>query len=181
MGKFQKAWNWNTIPHPPSLPLIPVSAKNIEHMEALISMVTWSLLTQPLFSNKRLRSYWLKGRKFRCQANPQDLMSSFAKSLDNFIDVASRRNKTEADNFLPWRAKLLQTLREKCDVLFQDEDSPNHLFLSKAGLDELRRIIRTWSSHMLTSQPITSCYAVNLCTSTCSGKRYMVHIMSQQG
>ena len=41
---------------------------------------------------------------------------------------------------MPWRAKLIQCLREKCDIMFQDEDSPNHLFLSKAGMDELRRI-----------------------------------------
>ena len=34
--------------------------------------------------DRRLRSYWLKGRKYRCQAHPQVLMTNFEKSLDNF-------------------------------------------------------------------------------------------------
>ena len=90
--------------------------------------------------NKRLRSYWLKGRKYRCQSHPQELMSSFEKSLDAFIATATRRNKVESPLFDPWKYKLLQTLKEKCDVLFQNEDSPDHSFLSEAGMNELRRI-----------------------------------------
>ena len=90
--------------------------------------------------NKRLRSYWLKGRKYRCQAHPQELMTNVEKSLNKFIDTASRRNKVEPQSFEAWKMKLLQTLREKCDTLFQEEDTPAHCFLSKAGLDELKRI-----------------------------------------
>ena len=90
--------------------------------------------------NKRLRSYWLKGRKYRCQAHPQVLMANFEKSLDNFISVAARRNKVEACSFDDWKTKLLQCLKTKCEVMFQDADAPYHSFLSKEGMEELKQI-----------------------------------------
>ena len=92
--------------------------------------------------DRRLRSYWLKGRKFRCQAHPQNLISSFEESLDKFITQACRRNRTEEDIFSPWKTKLLNFFSEKCNVLFQDADSPHHCFLSKEGMDELKGIQR---------------------------------------
>ena len=59
-------------------------------------------------TNKRLRSYWLKGRKFRCQAHPQLLLKNFEKGLDNFIAAAARRNKLDQCSFDSWKDKLLQ-------------------------------------------------------------------------
>ena len=90
--------------------------------------------------NKRLRSYWLKGRKYRCQAHPQVLMANFEKSLDNYISVAARRNKLDACVFDEWRNKLLQCLLSKCEVMFRDADAPYHPFLSQDGMNELKTI-----------------------------------------
>ena len=90
--------------------------------------------------NERLRSYWLKGRKFRCQTHPQHVMESFACSLDNFITSAAKRNKVDDGVFQPWRQKLLDVLKAKCEVTFARENAPFHTFLCKEGFDELHRI-----------------------------------------
>ena len=90
--------------------------------------------------NKRLRSYWLKGRKYRCQAHPQVLLTNFERSLDNYISVAARRNKMDTCAFDDWKNKLLQCLSSKCEVMFQDADASYHPFLSKEGMKELRNI-----------------------------------------
>ena len=39
-----------------------------------------------------------------------------------------------------WRTKLTQFFSEKCNVLFQDTNSPQHTFLSPEGMEELKRI-----------------------------------------
>ena len=42
--------------------------------------------------------------------------------------------------FLPWKEKILQAMKHKCEVMFLDHDSPDHSFLSKEGMEELTRI-----------------------------------------
>ena len=97
--------------------------------------------TDPGFiKNDRLRSYWLKGRKFRVQAHPQVLMENFQKSLDKFISTAARRNKMEEASFHAWRQKLLEVLQAKCDTMFAEENAPYHTFLSKDGFRELQNL-----------------------------------------
>jgi hypothetical protein len=95
-----------------------------------------------VIKNERLRSCWLKGRKFRCQAHPQGLLDSLAKSLDKFADQAARRNKLETEVFHPWKVRLLEVLSAKFEVLFQETDAPYHSFLSRQGLEELQKIHR---------------------------------------
>ena len=97
--------------------------------------------TDPGFiQNERLRSLWLKGRKYRCQAHPQTLMEGFTSGLDNFITTAAKRNRQDSAVFDAWRTKILQVLMTKCDTLFAQENSPSHNFLSKDGDNELQRI-----------------------------------------
>ena len=67
-------------------------------------------------------------------------MNNFEESLDKFIAQASKRNKIEPETFVPWKMKLLEVLGAKVDVIFRSEDAPYHSFLSKAGLEELKKI-----------------------------------------
>ena len=92
--------------------------------------------------NERLKSFWLKGRKFRCQAHPQQVVEGFSKGLDNFITSAAKRNRVDEDAFQPWRQKLLEVLQGKCEVMFANENAPYHHFLCKDGFDELHKIQR---------------------------------------
>ena len=93
-----------------------------------------------LIKNGRLRSYWLKGRKFRVQAHPQVLMENFQKSLDKYISTAARRNKVDETGFHAWRQKLLEVLQAKCNTMFAEENAPYHTFLSKDGFQELQNL-----------------------------------------
>ena len=117
---------------PPVVPAPEECVCRKYHNEGAISFHGHVATADPGFiRDRRLLSYWLKGRKFRCQSHPQSLMSSFEESLDNFIAQACRRHRTEAEVFESWKTKLLQFLNEKCNVLFQDADSPHHTFLSQ--------------------------------------------------
>ena len=128
---------------PPTVPAPHECVCRKYHSEGAINFHVHVATVDPGFiKDRRLRSYWSKGRKFRCQAHPQNLISSFEDSLDKFIAQACRRNRTDPDIFNPWKTKLLQFLIEKCNVLFQDADSPHHSFLSKGGMDELKGIQR---------------------------------------
>ena len=48
----------------------------------------------------------------------------------------------EADAFAPWKARLLEVMRAKVEVLFQEDGAPYHSFLSKSGMEELQKIHR---------------------------------------
>ena len=68
------------------------------------------------------------------------LMANFEKSLDNYINIAARKNKTELHNFHAWKVKLLQYAAEKCDILYREADAEHHTFLSPEGMAELKRL-----------------------------------------
>ena len=97
--------------------------------------------TDPGFiTDVRLRSYWLKGRKFRCQAHPQLLLDNLRKNLDTFILQAAKRNKMDGSDFLPWRDKLLDLLSVKFAALSRESNAPYHSFLTPEGMSELQKI-----------------------------------------
>ena len=90
--------------------------------------------------NERLKSYWLKGRKFCCQIHPQHVMEGVSNSLEKFITSAAKRNKIDEIEFEPWRQNLLEVINAKCEVMFANANAPYHNFLCKDGFDELHRI-----------------------------------------
>ena len=111
------------------------------HTDGAIDFRQHVATTDPGFiKDARLRSYWLKGRKFRCQAHPQHLMEAFSTSLDKYITTASKRNKVDEFDFQPWKQKLVDVLRTKCEAIFARENAPFHSFLSKEGSKELHQI-----------------------------------------
>ena len=89
-------------------------------------------------TDERLRSYWLKGRKFRIQADPGVLESSIEANVDAFIHRASKRKCMDKQAFEAWKSKLLTAVRVKMNQIFrEDTDISHHTFLSKKGLEEL--------------------------------------------
>ena len=98
--------------------------------------------TDPGFiTDERLRSYWLKGRKFRIQAHPGLLESSIEANVDAFIHRASKRKRIDKQAFKAWKSKLLTAVRVKMNQIFrEDADISHHTFLSKKGLEELSAI-----------------------------------------
>ena len=57
-------------------------------------------MTDPGFiTDEGLRSYWLKGRKFRIQAHPGVLESSLEANIDSFIHRASKRQRMDKQAF----------------------------------------------------------------------------------
>ena len=99
--------------------------------------------TDPGFiTDERLRSYWLKGRKFRIQAHPGVLESSIEANVDAFIHRASKRKRMDKQAFEAWKSKLLTAVRVKMNQIFHEDadDISHHTFLSKKGPEELSAI-----------------------------------------
>ena len=62
------------------------------------------------FQDARLRSYWLKGRKFRIQAHPGMLESSVEARVENFIHCAAKRKRMDKQTFDTWKNKLFSAI-----------------------------------------------------------------------
>ena len=68
------------------------------------------------------------------------MLKSIEESLDKYIDIAARRNRTEKADFESWKVFIMQQLTAKCEIIFRDVDASYHPFLSQEGMEELKRI-----------------------------------------
>ncbi len=130
--------------------------------------------------NERLRSYWLKGRKFRCQAHPQGLLDSFAKSLENTQVKLPRETKRTSKLLLPGRHGFYRQWEPKwmpCSETMMPLIIP---FCPKRGLMSYTRFKRKWFSPMQTIHPMILFCAANPCTNGCCGKSCIVTIMCKK-
>ena len=136
------SWQIWIPPNPPKVPVATSCPCQQLRTESSIDFHGHVATTDPGFiKDERLRLYWLKGRKFRIQANLGMLESSIEASIDSFIHRAAKRKRMDKQAFDAWKNKLITAVRAKMNQIFrQDAEIPYHTFLSKKGLDELAGI-----------------------------------------